>query len=328
MKKRDTKVLIASILSDGRFHSGEDIGAELSISRAAVAKQVKALVALGMDIYSVSGKGYKLAKDFQLLDKTKIALQLANPDNLELHSVIESTNEYLLKKIRAKEAVQSGHTVIAECQTSGRGRRGRVWQSPFGSHVYMSQYRSLEDGLAAAAGLSLVVGLAVKKACEKFVTEPISLKWPNDVLCNGRKLAGILIEAEGQSDGACHLIIGIGINVDMPSSAANQIDQPWTDLNSLAGKALDRNAFVVELIEQLDAMYSEFKLNHLVNFVDDWNRANAFAGKLVDLISSSNTRSGKCVGIDGTGALLLEDVSTGNTQKIYGGEVSLRAASA
>jgi len=324
MTRRDTKIDVARVLADGKFHSGEELGAMFGVSRAAIASHIKTLSKLGLDIYSVSGKGYKLAKNLELLDAKTITPHLDDPKLVELHTIIDSTNEYLLQLIRSKESIPSGHTVVAECQTAGRGRRGRQWQSPFGSHIYLSQYRTMEDGLAAAAGLSLAIGLAVKNACEHFVAEEIELKWPNDVLCQGRKLAGVLIEAEGQSDGTCHLIIGIGINVDMPADIADKIDQPWVDLNQLTERPLNRNKFLVVLLRELESLYSEFQQNRLNCLVETWNKSNAFSQKAVDLISSNSIKTGKCLGIDSSGALLLEDMITGEVQKIYGGEVSLR----
>lgn len=324
--KNETKVTIAKILSDGEFHSGEALGQKLGISRAAIANHIKALANLGLDIYSVTGRGYKFASNIELLDESKIKAIFGQNYSLETYSIIDSTNEHLMQKIRSESQLNDGHSVVAECQTAGRGRRGRKWQSPFGSHVYFSQYRVIEDGLSAAAGLSLAVGVAVKRVCEKFVGNKIQLKWPNDVLSDNRKLAGVLIEAEGQSDGQCHLVIGVGINFDMPSKSAEEIDQAWVDLKTLAGKPLDRNKFVAYLMEELNKIVHEYKDNRLDNLLSEWNRANAFKDSDVEISSNTAVKSGKCLGIDTSGALLLESHETGKIEKIFGGEVSLRKA--
>ena len=191
--------------------------------------------------------------------------------------------------------------------------------------LYFSQYRSMEDGLAAAAGLSLAVGLAVQRACYETYPTDYRLKWPNDILVNGKKLAGILVEAEGQSDGACHLVIGIGININMPEDAAKEIDQPWTDLTKLTNHNIDRNELVKLLIKHLDLVIAEYRENRLDNLVDDWNRLNAYRDASVRVLSTSNEKRGKCLGIDASGAMLLEDPTTKTVTKIFGGEVSLRA---
>lgn len=322
--KSETKVSIAKALADGDFHSGEALGKQLGITRAAVANHIKALSNLGLDIYSVTGRGYKLAKNIDLLDSNKINAFFNSRYSLETYTIIDSTNDFLMQRIRAEGKLQDAHTVVAECQTSGRGRRGRKWQSPFGSHVYLSQYRIIEDGLSAAAGLSLAVGIAVKRVCEKFVDTEIMLKWPNDILSDGKKLAGVLIEAEGQSDGQCHLVIGIGINFDMPKKSAAEIDQAWIDLKTLAGDRIDRNHFVACLIEELDDIVREYKDNRLDNLAKEWNLSNAFKASDVEISSNTSIKFGKCIGIDTTGALLIEGQESGKVEKIFGGEVSLR----
>ena len=220
MAKRELKADIATALADGHFHSGEELGQRFGVSRTAISNQVKNLIDLGLDVFSVHGKGYKLAEAFTLLNEEKIRQSLSLDHDIEVFPIIDSTNSYLMERIRSSKNASNGHTVLAECQTAGRGRRGRTWVSPFGSHIYLSQYRIIEDGLAAAAGLSLAIGIAVKNACDKVSGGELELKWPNDILYKKKKVAGILIEAEGQSDGLCHIVIGIGINVDMPQQSA------------------------------------------------------------------------------------------------------------
>ena len=324
MPKSDTKITIANILSDGEFHSGQALGELLGISRAAIANHIKSLSKLGLDIYSVTGRGYKLSNNLELLNADKIKQKISTAVNVEAFSIIDSTNEYLMNQIRTEQKLEDSHTVVAECQTDGRGRRGRKWQSPFGSHLYFSQYRVLEDGLAAAAGLSLAVGIAVQRTCQSFVDLKVELKWPNDVLVDGKKLAGVLIEAEGQSDGQCHLVIGVGINFDMPQKQADEIDQPWTDLKTLAHIKPDRNEFASIFIGQLSTVIDEYKLHRLHNLAKQWNELNAFADKEVEIISATKIKTGLCKGIDDTGALLLASCDDGSIERIFGGEVSLR----
>lgn len=323
MSKIDNKVRIAKTLADGQFHSGEVLGRSLGISRAAVANHVKNLNELGLDVFSVPGKGYRLSQAISMLKEEQIAD--GREETLEVHSIIDSTNEYIASSLRNGIKLKDGHTVVAECQTSGRGRRGRQWQSPFGSHIYFSQYRSMEDGLAAAAGLSLAIGVAVRRACAEICNVDYRLKWPNDILVEGKKLAGILVEAEGQSDGACHLVIGIGINIKMPTDAAKEIDQPWTDLTILSGDDIDRNKLVKGLIKQMDLVLQEYRVFRLDNLHEEWNQHNAFQNAPVKVISNTNEKRGKCLGIDASGAMLLEDSATKKVTKIFGGEVSLRA---
>lgn len=324
MLKRDLKIEIAAILADGKSHSGEELGKQFNVSRTAISNHIKRLTELGLDIFSVHGKGYRIAESLALLNKDKINDSLIKPVPLEVFPIIDSTNSYLMSQVRQQQIVNNGHTVIAECQTAGRGRRGRVWVSPFGSHLYFSQYRRIEDGLAAAAGLSLAVGLAVKFACDEVSGSQLALKWPNDLLSDGKKVAGILVEAEGQSDGVCHIIIGVGINVDMPQQLAKEIDQPWNDLNTIAGAVIDRNELAAALCKHLQIIMEEYQLNKLDNLYHQWNQYNAFQNQLVTITSNKTEQIGRCIGIDRTGALVLEDPESSVRSKVYGGEVSLR----
>lgn len=323
----DNKQLIVKILSDGDFHSGEDIGQLLGISRAAVSGHIKSLSKIGLDIFSVTGKGYQLSGGLGLLDTNTIKQYSETKHELDLFPVIPSTNEYVMELIKSKRVLEDGYTVLAECQTKGRGRRGRQWQSPFGSHVYLSQYRTMDSGLSSASGLSLAIGVAVLNTINHFIDGQCQLKWPNDILVNDKKIAGILVEAEGQTDGVCHLVIGIGINIHMPDSAALEIDQPWTDLCTLVGESVDRNKFISQLMVELDSIYHDYKHNRLDKIALKWNDNNAFSNQIVELTSSSKKQVGRCLGIDTSGALLIEDLTTKKITPIFGGEVSLRKKS-
>lgn len=320
----DNKHKIVQMLADGEFHSGEVIGESLGISRAAVSGHIKSLSNIGLDIYSVTGKGYQLAGGLILLDLNQIRENTNIDTELELFPIIPSTNEYLMNLIKSETPLSDGHTILAECQTKGRGRRGRTWQSPYGSHVYLSQYRTMDSGLSAASGVSLAIGLAVLNTINKYTTQKCELKWPNDLLVNGKKIAGILVEVEGQTDGVCHLVIGVGININMPESTAVDIEQPWTDLNSISDSEIDRNVFIATLLEQLELVFEEYQQNRLDNLMVEWNNNNAFSNQIVELSSVSRVQLGKCLGIDVSGALLLEDINTKTVSKIFGGEVSLR----
>lgn len=328
MSKSEMKAKIAAALADGNFHSGEELGQLFGVSRTAISNHIKVLVELGLDIFSVHGKGYRLAESIKLLDKNFIGEAIGKPNSIDVFPIIDSTNEFLMSKIRRNKdlslSLADGHTVLAECQTSGRGRRGRTWISPFGSHIYFSQYRKMEEGLAAAAGLSLAVGVAVKAACEAITGVELQLKWPNDILYKGQKVAGILVEAEGQSDGVCHLVIGIGINIDMPVDSGSKIDQSWTDLKTLADVDVDRNAIAIALCKQLNIVMEEYRVNRLDNLYLKWNQANAFKDKVVNIISNKSQQMGRCLGIDQSGALILENISDSRRFKVFGGEVSLR----
>ncbi|WDE11541.1 bifunctional biotin--[acetyl-CoA-carboxylase] ligase/biotin operon repressor BirA [Thalassomonas haliotis] len=311
-------------LADGEFVSGETLGQQFGVSRAAVSKHINALAEMGLDIFRVSGKGYKLAQPLDLLNSDKIrAILTANglENMLEVHNLIDSTNSYLLRRL--PNNLKQGQVCIAEYQSAGRGRRGRQWISPFGSHVYLSMYWQLEQGMSAAMGLSLVTALAVSDAINELFNIEVQLKWPNDIYMSGVKLAGILIDLEGQALGACHSVIGIGLNLAMPQQSAEQVDQPWTDLKSHTQAALDRNMLCSAIIKCLTRRLEQHKAFGLTPMLDEWLQQDFYLNKPVKLLTGERVTSGICRGINNQGALLLE--TGGQVKAIYGGEVSLRA---
>ena len=316
--------LIAQLAS-GQFVSGQAIGEMFGISRTAIAKHINAIEKMGIDVFRVTGKGYRLAEPLLLLNKSAIAehcqRQALNP-NIETHSVIDSTNTFLLRRI--PNQVQKGQICVAEFQSAGRGRRGRTWVSPFGSHIYFSMYWYFEQGMAAAMGLNVVVALAISDALSNLYQLEAQLKWPNDIYLNDKKLAGILIELEGQALEPCHSVIGIGLNVNMPSQMAEKIDQPWSDIQSNVSSKVDRNQLVGELIICLNKRLAAHEESGLASMLNDWQSRDKFLNQQVTLISGERETKGICRGINAQGALLLEQ--QGVVKPIYGGEISLRPA--
>jgi len=299
------------------------IGDELGISRAAVSKHISGIIEMGIDIFSVTGKGYQIAQPISLLDRAEILNYLSigkQSTTLEVHSLIDSTNSYLLRRI--PHQVKQGQVVIAEHQSAGRGRRGRQWVSPFGSHIYMSMYWYLEQGMSAAMGLSVVTALAVSDAIKELCNLDVALKWPNDIYLNGKKLAGILIDLEGQTLEPCHCVIGIGLNINMPNKAAESIDQPWTDLQSHTKSKMNRNKLTSLLIDCLHRRLTAHKESGISSMMEDWHKHDLYMNKPVKLVTGEKEVFGICRGINTQGALLLEVDQ--QIKPIYGGEVSLR----
>ncbi len=315
---------IIRALADGLFISGQQLADQLEVSRTAIAKHVKVLSEMGLDIYSVTGKGYKLSQPLNLLDKSKILSLLAQESNtiVEVHSLIDSTNDYLMRRL--PNQLSQGQVCLAEFQSAGRGRRGRQWVSPFGSQIYLSMYWYLEQGLSAAMGLSLVTALAVSDAIKSYCNVQVQLKWPNDIYIDGVKLAGILIDLEGQALEPSHSVIGVGLNLDMPSQSAEKIDQRWTDLQTHIDQKIDRNALSARLIICLRNRLEQHIAHGFAPMLDDWHKQDLYLNKQVKLITGERITLGISRGINNQGALLLE--VNGQTKPIYGGEVSLRAA--
>lgn len=309
---------LLAILADGEFHSGEQLGEQLGISRAAVSKHVAALKALGLDVYSLTGRGHRLALPLALYDQALLqnALPMAP---VHVFPVIDSTNQFLLERVGQ---LQSGSLCLAECQTAGRGRRGKPWVSPFGCQLIISLYWRLEQGMAAVMGLSLAVGVAVVDALESLGYHGVQLKWPNDIYYEGRKLAGILVEMSGSAGSLCHLVVGVGINLAMPDREAEKIDQAWAELRELSRDPVDRNQLAVSVGRSLQETMLRFERDGLAPFVERWNQLDSFSGRPVKLLMGEREVFGIARGIDDRGALRLETEQ--GMALFVGGEVSLR----
>jgi BirA family biotin operon repressor/biotin-[acetyl-CoA-carboxylase] ligase len=320
-----SKLAILQALKNGEFISGQLLGEQLGISRAAVAKHIKSLCELGLDIYKVNNKGYCLKQEIALISKPELQAEYqklsGQVGNFETFASIDSTNTELMQRIASKQALTSGAVVVAEMQNAGRGRRGRVWQSPFGANLYYSYYWLLDDGLQAAMGVSVAVGLAVFDCIKALYNVKVSLKWPNDILVNNQKLAGVLVELDGQPEGPCHLVIGIGLNIAMPESASEHIDQAWVDLKRL-GLEVNKNELAAALTYYLEQRLSQYQATGLSEMYSEWNKVNAFAEQLITLNTGQKTWQGICVGIDKQGGLVLRQ--DGIEKTYYGGEISVR----
>ena len=319
-KAAQTRSLLIKQLANGDFNSGELLGELVGVSRSAVANHIKYLTNIGLDVFSVKGRGYRLASPLQLLDQNKIAALLGQQSTnvVEVVSIIDSTNTYVKEHLHQ---LPQGYVCLAEAQTHGRGRRGKTWVSPFGSSIYMSMAWTFKGGYQSMAGLSLLVGIAINRSLKTMGIKDCKLKWPNDVFHNCRKLAGILVEVEGQVGSDASAVIGIGINVDLPN-AVSDIDQPFVDLVSITQKPVDRNELVALIILTLTQMLKEFELKGLAPFLSEWRAADLFYNEYVYLESGSNRIHGLSKGINEGGALLLENA--GKVTPHHGGEISVR----
>ncbi|MEP1447046.1 MAG: bifunctional biotin--[acetyl-CoA-carboxylase] ligase/biotin operon repressor BirA [Paraglaciecola sp.] len=312
---------LLAILADNSFHSGEALGATLGISRAAISNHIKVLSSLGLDIFSVTGKGYSLAQPLSLLRVSEINKHLATSHEIEVEvlNVIDSTNQYLKDK---SGQIKNGHTCLAEAQTAGRGRHGRKWVSPYAASLYLSMHWSFAGGYSVLGGLSLAIGVAIVDALNQCGVHGLQLKWPNDIYAQGKKLAGILIEVEGQIGSKCQAIIGIGLNVALPKDT-QEIGQPWIDLSQLNDTLIDRNVLAGKLIRELTKSLSLFENNGLEPFVKKWRDLDIYANQAIKLIVGQNTITGIGRGIDTNGAIVLETEQ--GLKAYHGGEISVRA---
>ncbi|CAI1188796.1 bifunctional biotin--[acetyl-CoA-carboxylase] ligase/biotin operon repressor BirA [Serratia ficaria] len=318
---KDTKVplKLIALLADGGFHSGEHLGESLGMSRAAINKHIQTIREWGLDVFTVPGKGYSLPNPIQLLEAERI-LRLLGDKRVTVLPVVDSTNQYLLDRIGE---LQSGDACVAEYQQAGRGRRGRQWISPFGANLYLSMFWRLEQGPAAAMGLSLVIGIVMAEVLQRLGAEDVRVKWPNDLYLNDRKLAGILVELTGKTGDAAQLVMGAGINLAMRDTNAGAINQGWINLQE-AGISIDRNELAATLLNELRQSLKQFEIDGLAPFVARWRALDNFIDRPVKLLIGEQQIFGIARGIDQQGALLLEQ--DGAIKPFIGGEISLRSA--
>ncbi|CAN0602535.1 unnamed protein product, partial [Ectocarpus sp. 12 AP-2014] len=213
------------------------------------------------------------------------------------------------------------HVCLAEHQSAGRGRRGRHWVSPFASSVYCSVACPFEGGAQSLGGLSLAVGVIVCDALESMGVQDLGLKWPNDVYCGGKKLAGVLIELQGDLAGTVTAIIGVGVNVRLPSIAADTIEQAWTDLSTVA-EPVSRNVLVGRYLNRLLPALDAYGRDGFADWRERWQELDIYADQPVVIHSGDRRITGTARGVDENGALLLETAA--GVSSFHGGEVSLR----
>ena len=334
----DTEKYLLKKLSESGFHSGDDLGEKLGISRVAVSKHMAQLRKRGLPLISVAGKGYRLEENIDLLDSELIREQIASSVqdrlvDIHIHQELTSTNEWLLE-----QEFQQGKAVLclAESQQAGKGRRDRQWHS--------SAYRNLMYSLAwrfsnwptSLPSISLVAGLVVAEALELCGVPEVQIKWPNDIYLKGKKLGGLLVSAKGEASGACDLVIGVGINHHVLQSEAEAIDQDWIDLRS-EQHSIDRNKLAALITEGFIDLLPAFEEKGFAPFCDAWNRRCIFLDQRVRLFSSANNSSesnnsenkqteeliGICRGVNNEGVLQIE-TKDGSILAVRDADLSMR----
>lgn len=309
-------------LSDGEFHSGEAIARDLGVSRGSVWNALRSAEEAGIRVFKIRGRGYCLPDDLDWLDREQVlesAREHAEKFQIEIHDRVSSTSTLLLERGSCET---SGKVVAAELQTAGRGRRGRAWRCGLGEGVTFSLLWRFDQGPAFLAGLSLAVGVGLTRAFDELGAGGTRLKWPNDVLHEGGKLAGTLIELEGEMQGPSAAVIGIGINVRLGGASRRSVDQPVADLAS-AGGGLSRSRVLGVVLGQLARVLRDFESCGFEPFVEPWITRHAYQDSPVSLLlPDGGVLEGTARGVDRDGALLLQTRS--GIRRLFGGEVSLR----
>lgn len=320
---------ILRILADGHFHSGEALAQHFNVTRTTIWSAIQHAESLGVQIFSVRGKGYKLPHALHLLQHEQIVSSIGEQRawfKLELHDHLESTNSYLMKK--ASAGAPHASCVTALIQSKGKGRRGRSWQAGLGASLTFSLLWRFQCGAAALSGLSLAVGVALIRALHAYGVQHAQLKWPNDVLVlnpqqQAHKLAGILIELQGDMEGPSAAVIGVGLNLDLPESTRLQIDQAVTDVRTELKQTPDPNVLLGLILKHLADVLSVFEQHGFEALREEWQMHHAYQHKTVKmLMPDGRDVQGVVQGIAADGLLLVE--TTAGVQRFSSGEISLR----
>ncbi len=351
-------------LSDGAFHSGEDLAAKVGLTRARVSQVLKQAETAGLALERIRGRGYRLvaAPDFLDANAVRGALvefgaKVAKPgvitpkpqpsldDDLglngndkqgidytppalqvELVDQLDSTSTELLRRSQRRDI--HGALLAAEWQTAGRGRRGRTWTAVAGGSLTFSLGWRFEQGAGFLAGLSLAVGVAVARALEKEGYDGVELKWPNDLIYRHHKLGGILVELNGDALGPSTVVVGVGLNVRLPRELKKDITQAVTDLGAVAGRGappVDRNRLLARVAYEVAQTLERYAQGGFAAFAPEWQQRHAYQGKPVKLILPDGAAvKGTVAGVDASGALVLADGP--RRSRFLSGEISLRRA--
>ncbi|MBI3574261.1 MAG: bifunctional biotin--[acetyl-CoA-carboxylase] ligase/biotin operon repressor BirA [Gammaproteobacteria bacterium] len=323
-----TRAEILRMLSDGAFHSGTDLGKKLGITRAAVCKTIRRLTQSGLDVHRVTGRGYKLDAPLTLLNRSRILKHLGTAaadfrDRLHVLDETDSTNRHLAELIAPAKTL-NGMACLAEAQSGGRGRPGRAWVATPYHNLMFSMAWQFPGGPGLVSGLSLAAGLAVLQALEEYGVDGAGLKWPNDVLWDGRKLAGLLADVQGESAGPTQVILGVGVNGYIGREDAERIDQPWVDLREILGETADRNRLAALVMRHLRSMFQAFSEKGFAPFREAWSSRHIYHGRRVRLIQGEREFLGTVEGIDENGGLIVQ-LGKGR-QVFHSGEISMRVA--
>ena len=306
--------------------SGEALAARLGISRSAVHKRMESLRESGIGIDAQAGRGYALRAPCDLLDADAIRARLAEPARallatLDVEWIVDSSNSVLLRREGVADGAQA---LLVEGQSGGRGRRGRTWRSPLAANLYLSLARRYAGGLARLGGLSLAAGVAVAEALRSLGVA-VQLKWPNDLVVDGRKLGGLLVEGGGEHARPARAVVGLGLNVCMPPAASRGIDQPWTDLATVApAAAASRNALAATLLSWLLPALEQFDREGLEPFRERYAAFDALRDREVAVIGAGDALHGVASGLADDGGLRVR-MPNGEVRSVHAGEVSVRA---
>ncbi|MDY5807995.1 MAG: biotin--[acetyl-CoA-carboxylase] ligase [Lachnospira sp.] len=322
--------ILRMIRQSSGYVSGQSLCEALGVSRTAVWKYVNQLKEEGYEFDAVSNKGYRIVKYPDIITREEIESML--PEGLAVTNVVyyhETDSTNTRAKQAAEDGEKSGTLFITECQTGGRGRRGRTWESPAGSGIWMSLLLRPEIKPFDASMLTIVAAMGMKDAIEEIIGGGTGqggihckIKWPNDIVLGDRKICGMLTEMSAETDWINYVVIGIGVNVNT-TEFDDSIKDTASSILLQTGSSVKRSDVVVAFARHFSRYYDEFlKECNLSGLADDYNKALINVGRDVKIVERDGSFVAKAVGIDETGSLIVE--KDGDTKRIVAGEVSVR----
>jgi BirA family biotin operon repressor/biotin-[acetyl-CoA-carboxylase] ligase len=317
---------LTAIIADGQCHSVVDLARRLGLEVADMLCLIEELRNRGLEFIERAPHSIQLSDPLTLLDTEQIQKRIASDAAAHLRKLdvlfeTNSTNQVLL----ARRDDIHGCVCVAEFQHAGRGRLGRRWLMPLGAGLCFSVgWRFTQTEIESLSSLSLVVGVALMRWLHALRIPDAGIKWPNDILQRGQKLAGVLIETRFLTPGDVVAVVGIGVNHTFPPGFRQRLDQPWTDLQSTAPQLADRNILLGALLSELMPVLNNFASQGLAPFIDEWRRGHALAGQRVHLIANGSTETGTVVDVADDGALIVR--VQGQDKRFAWGEVSIRHA--
>lgn len=329
MERAPLAARVFAALSDGAFHSGEELAQGLGVSRSAVWKATGTLRRLGTPLQAVRNRGYRIAHATDPLDAARIRDRLSREARERVRTIetlwsTPSTNTALLE--RANPPIGQSEVLLAEYQTAGRGRRGRAWLAPPGGAICLSMSWTFREVPPDVGALSLVVGVCALQALRAEGVADAALKWPNDLLLAGGKLGGVLIELRAESAGPASVVIGIGLNVALGALLLRQIAERGLAAADLRGAGLgtaSRNSIAAALVSSCLKGLATFERAGLKPFIEEWRAADALRGRPVAVSGADGTARGLARGVDVHGALLIETPQ--GIRRFVAGDVTVRA---
>jgi BirA family biotin operon repressor/biotin-[acetyl-CoA-carboxylase] ligase len=295
---------LLNLLADGEFHSGEVLANRLGVSRASVFNALADIADYAVVLHRIRGRGYRLARPWQRLEKTEIVRWLdkdAAQFDIEILPQAASSNTVLLQRAGLDSAngrARSGSIVALELQTAGRG---------LGTALTFSLLWRFDCGLNALSGLSLAVGVAIVRTLNKLGAQGVQLKWPNDILTAQGKLAGVLIEAQGDMLGPSAVVIGIGLNFNLPASLVPQIGQAAGALDEICAAMPTRNQLLALLLQELAGVLQQFAQNGFAALREEWQQYHLHQDMPIQLqMPDGKTVNGTALGVSDSGELCVE----------------------